>query len=379
MNGYYGYSGKKSKRKGTRRGVIIRVIIIVAAVVGSVAFALVLGNHLKNKTDSLPKDEVPVEELTTKGEDTSNAEDEDPYTKPARTYAEIEALRGYLDLADCPDAESAAKFVDALKSSGYTGVIFDLKDKNGNFTVAYDSVTELTGAISLGSVASKDIFSAAVTRAVELGMKVSVRARLSDIYANDDLSSIKNTVEKRILFELYGAGVREFVLDGVISEDNFNSRSAAVLYDYVKELRDACPEAVVGIVMQSGIFKNPELTPTLELIYRYSDFFSVDFTDRGTFDSESVSEFLESCKGSFTAYNILSLLPSSNISEIREYYAMFLADGKTNMAFAEQKEDFKPVTNEESGEFDYTASKAVPYSLSEETKDTTDTTDTDDT
>lgn len=359
---YYGYSGKKTRSSQNKRRLIINIIIIVLAILGSVAFALVLGNHLKNKIDNEPVSTVPVEELIPPKQDNTST-GEDPYVKPGYTYDKLAAVCGFLDLEGCPDAAAAVQFVGGLKNCGYTGIVFVLKDDDGHFTCSFDAVSEVTGALSVGSVTSKEILSAAFGEAKNLGMKVSVYARISDVYLTDDPALVKRIVEKQIFSELSAMGADEFIFDGAIATDKFDSQHAGKLYEYISELRGICPDTAFGIVIDSGIFENPELTPTLELIYRYTDFFCVDFTDPEVFTDETISHFLDSYSGSFTAYNIRSLLPGSTLDVIQSEYKMFTSGGKANTSFISQKTDYTPVYDEESGEFDYAASKVPNYSL----------------
>ena len=359
---YYGYSGKKTKHKSNKRKVVINVLIILFTIAASVAFALILGNHLKNKIDNSTVSDVPVGELipqTTEGTE----KDEGPYQKPGYTYESLAAVRGFLDLEGCPDGESAARFVNGLKSCGYTGVLFVLCDDEGRITCSFDAVSDLTGVVPVGSVTSKAILSSAFAEAKKLGMRVSVYAKLSDLYSPDDAQLVKRIIDKRILSELCSMGADEFILDGAITMDNFDSQHAGLLYEYVSELRDICPGAAIGITIDGGIFENPELTPTLEHIYMYCDFFCVDFTNTEIFTDEALSDFLDRYSGSFTAYNICSLLPGSTLRTIQDGYEKFTSDGRMNLSFAKQKTDYEPVYDEESGELDYVSSKTPNYSL----------------
>ncbi len=362
---YYGYSGKKSKHRSSKRTVIIRVLIIVLVVVGSVVFALVLGNHLKNKLDNADISKDPIENILP--EETKPQEEEpDPVLKVEASFEELSFTGGYLDLADCPDAKNAASFVKGLKDSGYTAVIFDIRDENGKLTYSSAALSALVGSENVGTATNADVLSAALAEATAQGMKTCAYVELLGMYTGKN-DAVLSEVDRTVIGELATFGFDRFILDGVFGE-GFTSDAVNGFYDYMEAFRQAAPSAYFGIVLPPSVFEAAELTPTLELTFRYTDFFAVDFSDAETYSSEAIATFRDNFSGSLSAYRINVLLDGKSEENIKDGYGLFSYVGG-NVSFVTPKTDY---TNEkdEDGNFLY-SSKVPAYSIfAEETEET---------
>ncbi len=362
---YYGYSGKKSKHRSSKRTIIIRVIIIILAVVGSVTFALVLGNHLKNKLDEAEISKEPIENIIPE-ESSSTEEELDPIFKAEASFEELSFSGGYLDLKDCPDGKSAASFVKGLKAAGYTGIIFDIRDENGSLTYASAALSELIGAETVGSVTSADILSAALAEASAQGMKKCAYIDLLTNYT-DKNDLVLTTVDETIIGELAQLGFDRFILNGVFGNE-FSSDTVNAFYGYMSSLREVAPNAYFGVVLAPNVFETAELTPTLELMFRYTDFFAVNFSDSATYSSEAVATFRDNFSGSLNAYRINVLLDGATEKSIKSGYETFIHTG-CNVSFLTQRNDYTKEKDED-GNFLY-SSKIPAYSvLPEDTEDT---------
>jgi len=362
---YYGYSGKKSKHRSNKRTVIIRVLIIVLAVVGSVTFALVLGNRLKGKLEDADISKEPIENIIPE-KPVQKEEEPDPVFKEEASFEELSFTGGYLDLADCPDGKSAASFVKGLKAAGYTSVIFDVRDENGKLTYSSTALSELVGAATSGSVTSAEILSAALSEATNQGMKKCAYVELLGAYTGKG-ETVLTTVDSTVVGELAAIGFDRFILSGVFGGE-FTSDAVNAFYSHVETLRKAAPDAYFGVVLSPTVFEAAELTPTLELMFRYTDFFAVDFSDSGTYSADAVATFRDNFSGSLNAYRINVLLDGATEKSIKSGYETFIHTG-ANVSFLTQKNDYTKEKDED-GNFLY-SSKIPAYSvLPEEEADT---------
>lgn len=360
---YYGYSGKKSKHRSNKRTVIIRVLIIVLAIAGSITFGLVLGNHLKNKLDNAVISDEPIENIIPEKED--DVEDEaQPILKKEASFEELAFTGGYLDLKDCPDTKKAAAFVDGLKKAGYTGIVYNAKNENGMLTYDSSAVSFLGSTWVLGSVTTSEMVEAAASAAKENEMKCCAYIELSKIFDEGKEAIVSEVVDKAVIEELYGFGFDRFILGNVFTgETEFSSDTVNAFYRYFEDLRNAAPDAYFGIVLEPSVFEKAELTPTLELLFRYIDFFSVDFSDSSTYSDSAVDTFRDNFSGSLSAYRINILLDGSSEKSIIDRVDMFSLNG-SNVSFVTPKTDYK-AEKDDDGNFLY-SSKLPAYSIYKE-------------
>ncbi len=357
---YYGYSGKKSKHRSNKRTVIIRVLIIVFAIAGSVAFGLVLGNHLKNKLDNAVISDEPIENIIPEKEE-SVEDDVQPVLKREAPFDELAFTGAYLDLMDCPDTKNATAFVQALKKAGYTGIIYRVKNENGILTYNSPAVTALTSTAAVGSETTNELLATAVSTAENDGMKRCAYLELTKVFEDSDEATVARTLDRAVVGELYELGFDRFILDGVFSGDvEFTSDAVNSFYKYFETLRNAAPDAYFGIVLKPAVFENAELTPTLELMFRYIDFFSVDFSDSDTYSDNAVDTFRNNFSGSLSAYRINILLDGSSEKEITDRVEMFSLNGR-NISFLTPRTDYKSEKDDD-GNFLY-SSKMPFYSI----------------
>ena len=109
---------------------------------------------------------------------------------------------------------------------------------------------------------------------------------------------------KSVVSELGSVGFDEFIFRNATSAEAFTSSRADELYLLVSEVRKSLPDADIGLVLDRAILDNPELTPVTELVFRFADFFAIDFSDKEAVSAETVRSFLTSHSGSVNAYNI---------------------------------------------------------------------------
>ncbi len=363
---YYNYSGKKSQSrlKSNRKKIWINILIIVAVIALCVAFALILGNHLKKKLENAELSTEPVENYfePIESEEPDPAEGID-FVKNERAEGSMSAVYGYLDLEGCPNEASAEKFVASLKDDGYTGVVFRVKNAAGMYAYASRAASELSHTAPSGSVVSYENLSAALAAASARGMRSCAYVDVGDVFRTDEASTVRTAIDTGVLKELSSMGFSEIVLDGALRDRELTTDFANKLYVYMSSLRASCPGTDFGLVMDNSVLDNPEATPALELIFRYVDFFALDFSAGEQYSVETLTEIAERYSGSFSAYSILALLDGGDVGKIRSGYAALSTVKNPNAAFITQRTDYE-VTNDEAGDPLYDA-KCANYTLTE--------------
>lgn len=357
---YYGFSDKKTKYKGKKKRFWFNTLIIVVVITLAVVFALILGNDLKRKLDESNVSTDPLPEITT---ETPTAPNEDKFSlKTERTYGELAAVEGYLDLEGCSSTADAAAFVRNLSAAGYNGIYFEMRDAEGYLTFASPAASEITKTRAPSSVISYEILSSAFTAARSAGMRITLHIDAAVLLSSEPTETVAKQVNDAVFAELYGMGANELIFSGLVEGESFDSDLASVLFERVSEIRAICPDARIGIVLDPKIFEDHELTPTLEMIFRFSDFFAVDLRDASIWTPTATADMLERLSGSFSAYCIRILSSGRNVSEIRERYAVSANAEKLNISFAVPNAEIPEAIRNEDGELLY-SSKIFNYSL----------------
>ena len=355
---YYGYSGKKSqsRRKANKKRLIINIVIIASAVILSVTFALLLGNHLKKKLEEAPISHDPIEEIISQPDPSGDGYE---FKKNGRDASEMAAVFGYLDLAGCPNAESAGKYVSNLKDAGYTGVLFSAKSADGKYSYASDEAYAIAHLEASNAVPSEEMIAEALSRADELGMRSAAYIDVSGA-----ASALSYELDRAVIRELCSLGFSEIIIDGAARGD-LTPAVAISVYGIVGEIRRTFPEVDVGLVIDPSSVGDAEAKSALEIMFRYSDFFALDFSDRGIYTEDAVREFYKTFEKSVSAYAAMAVTGGGTAEEIRNSVALFSSYSPANVAFVTARTDA-------GGDY---ASKLKPYSLTE--KESADTASSD--
>ena len=364
---YYTYSGRKSqsRAKSKRKKIILNILIIVFVIALCVAFALILGNHLRKKLEAADISTEPVESIISKPEtDSSDPADEIGFVKNDREAGSMSALYGYLDLEGCPDEASAQDFVYALKADGYTGISFNVRSGSGMYSYASAAASDISRVQPPESAASLNELKGAVYAASSIGMRSLAYIDMGDLFLTDEVSASRATIDRAVIRELSSIGFSEIVIDGVTRDSDFTVDFAKKLYGVMSQIRPECPGTDFGIVIDPSVLEDPEKTPALEIVFRFVDFFALDLSNKEVYTPEKIAGIREKHSGSFSAYSILSLIGGSDIDEIREGYASFSSADRPNAAFMTRKTDYEVLTDDNGNEL-YT-SKLAKYSLVKE-------------
>ncbi|MBR6918037.1 MAG: hypothetical protein IKN38_07620 [Clostridia bacterium] len=358
---YYNYSGKKSQSryKTNRKKTIINIIIIVSAVALSVAFALILGNHLKNRLETADISTEPVETLIPAPDGANDDASSIDFVKNEHAEGEMSAIYGFLDLDGCPDSASASSLVDALCDCGYTGVIFNARNADGKYSYGSKAASEATRTEISRDVVSYDILASAIARAGARGMRSAVYIDLGDVFLTDEISALRSSVDRKVIKELAEMGFSGIILDGLTRDRDFTIDFVERIYSFISQLRIDCGGADIGMVIEREVLEDPENTPAVEMAFRFVDFFSMDFSAREGDSAQTVSSYIEKYSGSFSAYSILALMRGDDKASIRDGVAATAGEKHPNAAFLTPRKDYT-VKDGEKLSF---SSKAETYSL----------------
>lgn len=356
---YYSYNknSKNSRYKGARNRLAFNILIIIAIILAVVAFSIGLGNHLRHKLESAEINRDPVETMP-KEPDKSGTDDEAKMSfKNDRTSEELSALEGYLDLSRCPDDKTAVKYVEYLGNVGYTGIVFNVFDDEGKLTYDSKAAGELAGTLTVGTSAEYEYLAAAVAEAKRRSMRVTAVAPVAPLSTGDEDDVVKRAVLKAVVYELGEMGFDEFIFKGAATPESFTTQRADEVFPFVSDIREKLPDADIGVVLDTGILDNPELTPVLELFFRFCDFFAIDFENAG---QEEKSAFLASHSGSMSAYALRFFSGASTPADIASEYALYSAGGTLNISFVRPLEYTE--SKDEDGNFMF-SSKMIDYTV----------------
>lgn len=360
---YYSYSGKKSqsRRRENKKRIIIKIIIILLAIILSVAFALILGNHLKHKLDEANLSTEPVDELLSSFEpvETDVAAGIE-FVKNDRAEGEMAGIFGYLDLDGCPDEASAQSFVAALRESGYTGVLFNVKSGDGKYSYASPAASNLSKTELPSGIPSLALVSGAFGAASGSGMRSAAYVYLDDVFSKEESAKVGAAIDRAVIVEMAEAGVSEIIFDGIARDRDFTVDFVKELYEFISPVRKKCSGTDFGLVISTAVLENPECTPALEIAFRFIDFFALDMS-KEEYTPEVVAGFLDKYSGSVAAYSILAIADGKDLSSLKRSAEAFSPEKNENVAFIAPRTDYKP---NKDGKITY-SQKIEKYSLTE--------------
>ena len=370
---YYNYSGRKSQSrlKNNRKKVVINILIIILIIALAAAGALFLGNYLKHRLESADISTEPVEAFTMPPEPAQpDPADEIDFVKNDRAEGEMSAVFGNLDLAGCPDGNAARSYVRMLNEAGYTGIVFPVRNDNGKYAYASYAASELSGTEASDAVIPYDILAEALGEAALCGMRSCAYIDLGDAASAEAAYSVRTTIDKAVVKELSALGFSEIIFDGLMRDHELDTDFAKQLYAYVSSVRTECEGTDFGLVIDPSVLEDPEKTPALEIVFRFVDFYSLDFRNTDVYTEDAISEMLTNYSGSFNAYSICALVGGSDIEEIRTSYSTLSLAQYPNMAFLSAKTDYEEKKDAD-GNLLFDA-KLEKYTLTEDTQDTGD-------
>ena len=290
MKRYRSYTAKKHKLP--RRIIFFCVVAVLIFVI-----TVIVGNVLKNKLETIPRDTSDVLTTTSPEENRPQSEQTEGNEIPHE-----EALKsvsaGFLNLSLAEDAEGAKNAVSQLKAEGYNAVSFVVTDSNGRVTYASPAVEEFSRLTASGELVSFDELKAAASFAKESGMRLCAVMTASDSMADELVAA-----------ELRSLGFDELIICGFEEHVQFDTELVSKVNGYVSKLRAAARGMIFSLSFDSEFYKAPSNAPYIEKIYASTEFLSLDMTGCSAEEATALSEEIA---GSFTAYLLRPLLSGEN-------------------------------------------------------------------
>lgn len=289
MKRYRTYTAKKYK-------LAKRIIFFIACALVIFGLTVLLGNHLKNKLESVETQE-PFDFDTTESapkEDKTENEESVPHDE-----ALAGVLAGYLDLRGVTKESDAAAAVEEVKAAGYNAACFVVTDDGGNITYASPAVVAQSRLPASGELIPYDILSAAVGKAKDSGLRLSCV-----ITASESLS------DETVAAELASLGFDEIIIRGFEEYVQLSNEYVSDINEYVGKIREATGGAMeISVSFHPDFFKLAQNAPYIEKIYSKCEFFAIDLYG---YSADDVSTVAQTLQGSITAYLLRPLLDGTN-------------------------------------------------------------------
>ncbi len=290
MKGYRSYTAKKHKMP--RRIIFFCVVALLIVVL-----TVIVGNVLKNKLETTPRDTSDILTTTSPEENKPQGEQtEGEKVNHDEAFKGVSA--GYLDLSAVEGADKARDAVSLLKSQGYNAVSFVVTDESGRVTYASPAVEEFSRLTASASLVSFEELKAAAACAEDMGMRLCAVMTASDSMADELIAA-----------ELYSMGFDELIIRGFEEHVQFDNELVAKVNGYVNKLRNAADGMVFSLSFGSEFYKAPSNAPYIEKIYANTEFLSIDMTGC---NAEAAAALCESIGGSFSAYLLRPLLSGAD-------------------------------------------------------------------
>lgn len=286
MKRYRTYTAKKLKLP--RRLLFFFIVAVLIFV-----FAVILGNVLKNKVEKSGNDGDNPYDLTTEKAELSDIV---PTGKANHDPSMLSVCGCYLDVSSLKDEAAAYTATQTVKEAGYNTVSFRVNYDSGNFTYASPVLQAKTRLPASEKLFSFELLKTVCRASENLGLRMSAVLSASD---NTDLDCA-------VAEELYSIGFDEIIITGFESVSP-DSDGAAKITGYINALREKAPVSY-GVSISKETLANSKNAPFTEKVFADAEFFALDMREE---DAASVSEFLQTNKGSFSAYYIRPLLQGS--------------------------------------------------------------------
>ncbi|MBR6676001.1 MAG: hypothetical protein IKL24_01575 [Clostridia bacterium] len=290
MKRYRAYKAKKFKLP--RRILFFCIVALIITVL-----AIILGNFLKNKLETVPRD---TSEILTETKDPAAPPSKDNNEEAAVSHDKAlgSVVAGYLRLDGTTDEESARLAIDELKSAGCNAVSFVVTDGDGRLTYASPAIEEDSRLPASKEIVTYDMLTLAVAYAKEQGLRASAVMDKSD--------SIYDEV---VAEELSLAGFDELIVRGFEGFTRLDNSIVSEIGDYIKRIRTKAGDMAISLSFVSEFFSTPSNAPYIEKIYAKTEFLSIDLTDH---TPEEITAVTETISGSISAYLLRPLLSGDN-------------------------------------------------------------------
>lgn len=286
MKRYRAYKAKKLKLP--RRILFFCIVALIITVL-----AVILGNFLKNKLETIPRDTSDIM-TQTKDPEKSPSKDNKEELEAEHDKALGGIVAGYMYLDGNTDEEGARLEIDGLKSAGFNAVSFCVTDKDGRLAYASPAIEEASRLPASGEIVSYEVLSFAAAYAGDQGLRVSAVMEMSD-----------SIYDELVAEELSLAGFDEIIIRGFEKHTKLDNSVVSEIGDYVKRIRTKAGDMDIGLAFVSEFFSTPSNAPYIEKIYAKTEFLSIDLT---SCTPEDITAVTETISGSISAYLLRPLL-----------------------------------------------------------------------
>ena len=286
MKKYRAYTAKKFRLP--RRIIFFCVVALIIVVL-----AIVLGNFLKGKLDSTPRDTSDITTTPKNNEDAPSGdknEEESAEHDPALSGV----VSGYLDLSDVVDDAGITSVLDEMKTKGFNSLSFCVTDKEGKLTYASPAVEEASRLPASVEIVSYDILVRTVAMAKASGLRASAVMTVSDSLS-----------DRLVVKELSEAGFDELILRGFEKYLSLDNDTVLEIGSFIDGVREISGNMALSLCFDTEFFMAPSNAPYIEKIYQNVEFLSVDLT---AVTAEEIPELTDKIAGSISAYLLRPIL-----------------------------------------------------------------------
>lgn len=322
----------------------VMFVLIAGAVI--MLLTVLLGLHLKNKVEIAPEEvDIPdvsggtqsyVAEITASENVSLRGELNSVNVSSTKGQISTKKINSdYLDiLAMSAMSGSDIKIsINEIVLAGYSAVSMNLTDTDGNLLYVSDAAASVSRIKSSDSEEKNlpdiELLSSIVAAAEDAGLSTSAIitnnfAGLRDSSEEDDQISYEAALffDCTLIKELAKIGFDEIILMGyTFSADDKEQLTLEVsgVNDYIKALKAAAPDILIGIALPSNVYRNVKFTPYIEVLSQKADILAIDICSDidPAADPEDifneVSDICSSIPGSFSLYNIRAVLSGDSL------------------------------------------------------------------
>ncbi|MBE6618018.1 MAG: hypothetical protein E7627_08805 [Ruminococcaceae bacterium] len=323
----------RSKRSGNAKlkKILLRILFVIVAAIVITVLAILLGNHLLEKVNSLDNE---VNDPASETEETAP----DPSNEYVITSTEAPSVSAAaIDVRKFETQDELVEKITEL-SAHYDTLIIKLCSEDGGLIYPSPAICKLLGIPHTNENTVLELVISAVSAASVRNMRLCALIPSS---LGNSASASASVIDGALIKELLEYGFDEIMIQyPAIDTDGFSHNSAARLSGYIKECKENSQTSChIGIILPAELYLDAAFAKHIQIIASTVSFMGIDFsTECMTTSSEifsSVSHDITSLLGSFNTYNMRHIISSDDIVVMAAEHTACRQNNMTNVCIME--------------------------------------------
>lgn len=310
---------------------MFRVLFVLAMAIIITILAILLGNHLLNKVNSLDNEVQDPESETKETVVTPTPEYVITSTEAPSVSAVAIDVRKY----ETQD-EMVEKITDL--SAHYDTLIVKLSNEDGGLIYPSPAICKMLGIPYSNENPMLERIVSAVSAASVRNMRLCALIPSS---LENSASASASVIDGALIKELAEYGFDEIMIEYPgFDTEGFSQNAASRLSNYLGECKEMSQSSCyIGIILPAELYLDASFAKQIQIVASTVSFLGIDFSTAGMTTSaeifSSVSHDITSLLGSFTSYNMRHVISSDDIAVMAAEHTACLQNNMKNVCIME--------------------------------------------